>query len=86
MAGDSAMMRLCIDRIIPSLKSKDIAVQLNNIDGTRSEQSDKIFSLITTGKITPEEGSSLLKSLVSQASIYEKDKLEDRVTQLEGER
>ena len=84
--GDIAAIRLCIDRIIPPIRSKDEPVNIPNLDGgkTLTEQAQIIITAIGLAEISPTEGTAVLTALASKARIDEIDELERRIKYLEG--
>ena len=83
LAGDTTALRLCMERIIPALRSQDMPVHLGRLKGTLTEQAQRINQAMAQGKIAPAEAASVLSSLASQAKIQEFDELEKRIAALE---
>jgi len=75
---------LCLERIVPALRSQDMPVNLGSLKGSLSEQARKINQAMAGGKITPSDASSVLSALTSQAKIQEFDELEQRIAKLEA--
>ncbi|RKZ99735.1 MAG: hypothetical protein DRQ47_10575 [Gammaproteobacteria bacterium] len=82
--GDTTALRLCIERVCPSIKSKDEAVVLGAMNGSLSEQGGVVIQSMAEGKITPSEATGLLGALVNQARICEVDEIESRLSKLEA--
>jgi len=83
LAGDTTALRICMDRLIAPIKAKDSAVALGDLEGTLAEQGRTVLALISKGRITPDEASTLMQTLAAQARIVEVDDLERRVAALE---
>lgn len=83
LGGNETALRICIDRILPTLKSEMLPVTLEGIDGTLAEQGAGIVRAMAKGEITPDETATLLQALASQARIIEVDELQKRLTALE---
>jgi hypothetical protein len=86
LKGDMAAMRICIDRLIPSLKARDAAVNIGSLEGTLSEQGKAVLGAVTGGRVTPDEASSLMQAIAAQARIVEVDDFERRIEALEDAR
>jgi len=84
LEGDTTALRLCLERIVPALRSQDMPVNLGSLKGSLSEQAGKINQAMAGGKITPADASSVLSALTSQAKIQEFDELERRIAKLEA--
>jgi len=83
--GDTASMRLCIERIAPTLKSQDTATTIPNLEKAESltEKGNVILNTLGSGRLTPSEASSILSALANQAKLSEIDDLTKRVEKLE---
>lgn len=84
MEGDPQALRLCLDRIIPSVKATSEPVKLELPKGaTLSEQAQAVMNAATSGEITTDEAAGLMAVLQGQLRIKEQDELERRLTALE---
>lgn len=85
LGGDSTALRLCLERIIPPIKSKDEPVNIPNLDGTKplTEQAQVIITAIGSAEISPSEGSTILSAIASKARVDEIDELAKRIEALE---
>ena len=81
--GDVAMLRLCMDRLIPTLRATDEYIHLSGLGGTRTEQSQVLLKTMANGDISPDQALSILRGIVAQGQIFESDDLEKRVRILE---
>jgi len=84
LEGDTTALRLCLERIVPALRSQDMPVNLGSLKGSLSEQAGQINQAMAGGRITPADASSVLSALTSQAKIQEFDELEKRIAKLEA--
>lgn len=84
--GDTTALRLCVDRIIPPIKSYEAPVKLEGFDGTLSEQGQSILRAMGNGKLASSQTASLLQALAAQTRIVEAEELEKRVKALEETR
>jgi hypothetical protein len=81
--GDTAALRLCLERIIPPIRAKDDPVLIPGLKGTLTEQAETVVSAMSAGAITPAEANAVLTGLAAQARIAEIDELEKRISKLE---
>ena len=82
--GDTTALRLCLDRLIPPIKPRELSVQIEGFTGTLTEQGQGILETMARGELTPTEATSLLQALVAQGKIIETDELVKRVAALEA--
>ena len=82
--GDMTAARILIDRICPALKAKDLPVALSGLDGSMTEQGQKIIEGMGKGVLTPVETASMLSALANLAKITEIDDLTKRIEELEN--
>ena len=85
-AGDSAALRLCLDRLIPPIKARDTPITLEQFTGTLTEQGQLILEAMARSDLTPSEATSMLQALGAQGRIVELDELEKRLRVLEETR
>jgi len=83
--GDMGALRLCLERLIPPIKSKDDPVIVKGLKGDASlvKQGQVIVSAMAAGDITPAEASTLIQAISQQARIIEIEELEKRLAKLE---
>lgn len=81
--GDTAALRICIDRLIPAPKAKDDPITLTALDGTPSECGDVVVSAVAAGEITPDQGAAVMSILANQVRLVEATELERRIAALE---
>lgn len=84
LAGDGSMMRVCLERLVPPYKSKDVALTTTEaIEGTLADQGRVVMRLLTNGELTPDEATQLMQAIASHARIVETDELAKRIEKLE---
>lgn len=83
--GDIQALRICLDRITPTLKatSKPIAACLPP-GGTLADQAAAIFEAARLGEITPDEAAAMMGLVQSQIKIKELTDIEERLLRLEA--
>lgn len=80
--GDTAALRICMDRLIAPVRSNPI--RIGTLSGTLAERGDQVMEAIAQGSIGVEEAASLMSVIQSQARIIEADELAKRVAALEA--
>lgn len=83
--GDATAMRLCLERVLPPLKTKDEPVTVKGLNGSASlvEQGQSIINALAAGELSPTDAATLMQTVATQARIVEVDELERRVAVLE---
>ena len=81
--GDTGALRLCLERVAPTLKARDLPIRLESLNllDSPSEQGRAILTAVSNGDITPDQAESLFRSLSAQTRISE---LTDLVTRIEA--
>lgn len=84
LEGDQAALRMCLDRICPTIKATAEPVETDiPTTGTLAEQGQALFQAVAKGKISSDEASSLMSILAGQVRIIEATSLDDRIKTLE---
>ncbi len=81
--GDTTALRLCLDRIIPTIRAKDEPIAVGGLKGTLTEQGQTVIQAMGSGTLAPSEAAAMLQALAAQARITELDVLEQRLKTLE---
>lgn len=83
--GDIQALRICLDRITPTLKatSKPIDARLP-AGGSLADQAARVYEAARLGKITPDEAQTLMNLIQAQVKIKELTDMEVRLAKLEG--
>jgi hypothetical protein len=82
LEGDTAALRLCLERLIPPVRSTDEAVSIE-LKGTMTERGQAIIDAMSAGQITPSQTAEMLAGLATQARLIEASDLEKRIAALE---
>ena len=82
LEGDTSAQKMCLDRLVPPLKSIDKRITVATSE-TLAGQGRNILQAITNGDLTPSEAESVFRSLSAQARITELSELEQRIEALE---
>ncbi len=84
LEGDNTALRLCLERVVPAIKSRDEPIELGELKGSLTEQGTQIMEAMANGKVSPGEATSMLQALSSVARVTELDELEQRIKALEA--
>ena len=80
--GDSTALRLCADRIVPTLKATDASINIT-LSGSLAEQGRQVLEGLGDGTLSPNEASTAMGILQTQSKLVESDEIIDRIEQLE---
>lgn len=86
LGGDTAAMRLCLERILPARKDRLIHLNLPPIGNAKeiSTAMSNIFRAIGEGQITPVEGEMLANILATQTNVLTAEEVETRLEKVES--
>ena len=84
--GDSIALRLCMDRIAPSVKDKPIVFPLPRMRDAMdaSEAAGSVLSAVSDGTLTPIEGTRVMGLIDSYRRALELTDIERRLQSLES--
>jgi len=85
LAGDTTMLRLCVDRIVPSLRPTDSPITIVLPGGSLAENGQAVVDALAAGKLTTDQANAVMGVIQGQAKIVETDDLARRVAALEKE-
>jgi hypothetical protein len=86
LEGDTTALRLCLDRLIPPAKPRDLPVKLSGLGETLADQGRRILGAAADGDITPDEAGALMQAIAAQGRLVEIYELERRIAALEDQR
>jgi hypothetical protein len=87
LAGDVAMLKCLIERLIPAIKAESPAIKLPVPDGaTLADFGRVLIEQTAAGVIAPAETASLMTALTAQARLLEVEDFDRRLTALEAQR
>jgi hypothetical protein len=83
--GDQAMLRICLERLVPVRRDAPLTIRLPKIEGLPavSEAMKRIIKAVSDSKLTPEEGNKLTAMLEKYLGVVELATLEKRIKKLE---
>ena len=86
LEGDGTMMRLCLERLVPPVKTRDEPVEIPGLKEatTLKEKGDAIIAALADGHIGPSEAAALMGMVGAQARVIEVDDIERRLAALEN--
>lgn len=81
--GDAVALRLCLERIFPTLRPVDRTIEIDLPAGSFRERGEVVLEAVSHGAITPSEADALMKTLSAQVRLIEVEELESRLAALE---
>ncbi|MGI9296539.1 MAG: DUF5681 domain-containing protein [Gammaproteobacteria bacterium] len=69
LEGDAAMMRMCIDKLLPNVKDEPVLLP-GAKSGKINERMEALFLAVADGEMTPGEALNLSKALQGYAQAY----------------
>lgn len=85
--GDVNALRLCIERLLPKVKSEAISMPLSNSDFTKTKAllafGAEIIRAVTNQELTPEQGKTLVEIIEAQRKNIETEELSNRIDEIE---
>ena len=84
--GDTAAMRLCLERILPVRRDRLVHLDLPPIGSAKeiSGAMSTILKAIGEGQITPGEGEMIANILATQTNVFVAEELESRLEKVES--
>ena len=85
LEGDSAALRLCLDRIAPARKDSPVMFSLPEIATVEDavSASSALLKAVAGGEVTPDEAGRVMALLTAHKQLVESGELEARITALE---
>ncbi len=82
-AGDVMAARVILDRVLPSLKPNEQAIELDLAGDTLTDQGRAVLSAVAAGALGPGQGSQLIAAIGALARMAEINELTSRIQKLE---
>ena len=84
-SGDTACIRLCLDRIAPARKDRAVYFELPKMHDAKDavNASAAIVDAVATGELTPSEAAELCKVIDSFARVLQAAEFETRLANIE---
>lgn len=88
LEGDTAALRLCLDRLAPARKDAPIAFDLPSIRSAADilAASSALLGAVASGEVTPDEAGRVMALLTAHKALVEAGDLEARIAALESKR
>jgi hypothetical protein len=85
LGGDSAALKLCMERILPVRRDRPVACPIPSIAGPQDapKAMAQIIAAVAAGELTPMEGEVLGKLIADTVRSFESSDLERRLRALE---
>ncbi|MFP6732272.1 MAG: hypothetical protein VB959_00345, partial [Rhodospirillales bacterium] len=83
--GDMAAIRLCLERILPTIKSRPIEIDLPPVETAEdiTAAQGTVIAAMARGEITPDDASTVAGVLEAKRRAIETVELEARLSELE---
>lgn len=87
LEGDMTAIRLCLERILPAIKSRHIEIDLPPVETAQDIQAAQgaVIAAMARGEITPDDASTVAGVLEARRRALETVELEKRIDALEKE-
>jgi hypothetical protein len=88
LEGDTAALRLCLDRIAPPRRDAPISFDLPPIKsaGDTVQASSSLLEAVAAGDVTPDEAGRVMALLTAHKALVEAGDLERRIEALEAKK
>ena len=85
LTGDTAALRICLDRIAPPKKDASVDFELPKMETTEdaATAARAVISAVSSGELTPLEGTRVMALVDGYRKTLETAELERRITELE---
>ncbi len=86
LEGDSAALRLCIERIAPARKDAPVQFELPKMESAAdaTDGASAVLSAVSQGELTPAEGAHVMALIETYRRTLETTEIERRITDLEN--
>lgn len=86
--GDTVALRLCLDRIAPPKRDRNVSIDLPKVRTVKDavSASTSVLEAVSAGDITPDEGARILSLLTAHKALIETCELEARLAALEQDK
>ncbi len=82
-SGDTAALRIVIDRLIAPIKATHDPVVLRPLGEGLSTQGRNVLEAMAAGRLSPDQAVTVMQAITAQVRIVQVDELEKRVRALE---
>lgn len=85
LAGDTAALRLCLDRVLPARKGSPVHLDLPPLQSTRDAvaATGALVQAVADGDLSPAEAESVSRLLEIHRRAIETEELEERLAEIE---
>jgi len=86
LEGDLVALRLCLSRIVPAKRERNIQLDLPPLEGSQDVLKGiaTVLEAVGDGALTPSEGASITRLLEAYRGAFETVELENRLQDLEA--
>jgi hypothetical protein len=82
-SGDTTALRICIDRLIPPIKTRDAPICMPSMAGSLADRGEAVLNALADERLTPDEATAIMQAIAAQARIVDVVEIEKRVEALE---
>ncbi len=83
LGGDVTALRLCLERIVPALKSVSPQMEISSSSNTLTGQAQDFIAAAANGDISADTASQMISALANVARIEEFENIKHRLESLE---
>lgn len=85
LEGDAGALKLCLDRLIPPMKTAPVSMP-GLSHGSLSDRGEAVLNALGVGEVDPTQGAQLLTAIQAQARIIETSEIIERLEALENDK
>ena len=87
MEGNSTALRLCVSRMLPVKRDRNINIDLPALKGAKDALGaiSAVLNAVANGEISPSEGQAVASTLETHRRTFEVEELEHRIETLEAQ-
>lgn len=83
LAGDTAALKLCIDRAIPAYRPAAEPVKFELTGDSLTSKAESVLAAVADGQLDPQTGKQLVDAVGSLMKVLEVDEIRQRLDALE---
>ena len=87
MEGNSTALRLCVSRMLPVKRDRNINIDLPALKGAKDSLGaiSAVLNAVANGEIRPSEGQAVASTLETHRRTFEVEELEHRIETMEAQ-
>ena len=84
LSGDTAALKMCLDRCIPTLKPAQSPIEFDGDGSSLADRGASVLQAMANGQLAPTDTAAILQSLTSQVRLLEETEFRERLERLEA--